>query len=162
MKTLTKLFIFLSVFQVNSQIAGESTYEFLNISSSPRQLALGGKEITLFDFDVNQPSINPASLNSRMNNNLAINFSNYFSDIKYGTAAYAYTFNNRGNTMDKLIKMEYIGILFLAFGFGMMLGIIGFVEELQTIGYGETIEIATRIILSTFLMLIGVKIINGN
>ena len=99
MKTLTKLFIFLSVFQVNSQIAGESTYEFLNISSSPRQLALGGKEITLFDFDVNQPSINPASLNSRMNNNLAINFSNYFSDIKYGTAAYAYTFDNRGNTL---------------------------------------------------------------
>ena len=64
--------------------------------------------------------------------------------------------------MDKLIKMEYIGILFLAFGFGMMLGIVGFVEELQTIGYGETIEIATRIILSTFLMLIGVKIYNGN
>ena len=63
--------------------------------------------------------------------------------------------------MDKLIKMEYIGILFLAFGFGMMLGIVGFVEELQTIGYGETIEIATRIILSTFLMFIGVKIING-
>ena len=63
--------------------------------------------------------------------------------------------------MDKLIKMEYIGILFLAFGFGMMLGIVGFVEELQTIGYGETIEIGTRIILSTFLMLIGVKIING-
>jgi len=63
--------------------------------------------------------------------------------------------------MDKLIKMEYMGILFLAFGFGMMLGIVGFVEELQTIGYGETIEIATRIILSTFLMLIGVKIING-
>ena len=63
--------------------------------------------------------------------------------------------------MDKLIKMEYIGILFLAFGFGMMLGIVGFVEELQTIGYGETIEITTRIILSTFLMFIGVKIING-
>ena len=63
--------------------------------------------------------------------------------------------------MDKLIKMEYIGILFLAFGFGMMLGIVGFVEELQTIGYGETIEIATRIILSTFLMYMGVKIING-
>ena len=99
MKTFLKLFIFLSVFQVYSQISGESTYEFLNISSSPRQLSLGGKEITLFDFDVNQPSINPASLNSRMNNNLAINFSNYFSDIKYGTAAYAYTFNNRGNTL---------------------------------------------------------------
>tara|TARA_B110000238_G_scaffold72741_1_gene80035 strand:- start:755 stop:1771 length:1017 start_codon:yes stop_codon:yes gene_type:complete len=99
MKTFTKLFILLCFFEVNSQIAGESTYQFLNISSSPRQLALGGKEITLYDFDVNQPSINPASLNSRMDNNLSINFSNYFSDINYGTAAYAYTINNRGNTL---------------------------------------------------------------
>ena len=99
MKTFTKLFILLCFFEVNSQIAGESTYQFLNISSSPRQLGLGGKEITLYDFDVNQPSINPASLNSRMDNNLSINFSNYFSDINYGTAAYAYTFNNRGNRL---------------------------------------------------------------
>ena len=99
MKTFAKLFILLCFFEVNSQIAGESTYQFLNISSSPRQLALGGKEITLYDFDVNQPSINPASLNSRMDNNLSINFSNYFSDINFGTAAYAYTFNNRGNTL---------------------------------------------------------------
>ena len=99
MKIFTKLFILLCFFEVNSQIAGESTYQFLNISSSPRQLALGGKEITLYDFDVNQPSINPASLNSRMDNNLSINFSNYFSDINYGTAAYAYTINNRGNTL---------------------------------------------------------------
>ena len=99
MKTFAKLFILLCFFEVNSQVAGESTYQFLNISSSPRQLALGGKEITIYDFDVNQPSINPASLNSRMDNNLSINFSNYFSDINYGTAAYAYTFNNRGNTL---------------------------------------------------------------
>ena len=87
MKTFIKLFILLCFFEVNSQIAGESTYQFLNIPSSPRQLALGGKEITLFDFDVNQPSVNPASLNSMMDNNLSINFSNYFSDINYGTAA---------------------------------------------------------------------------
>jgi len=99
MKTFIKLFFLLSVFQLNSQIAGESTYQFLNLSSSPRQLALGGKEITLFDFDVNQPSINPASINSRMDNNLSINFSNYLSDINYGTAAYAYTYNNRGSTL---------------------------------------------------------------
>ena len=64
--------------------------------------------------------------------------------------------------MDKLMTIKNMGMLFLAFGFGMMLGIVGFVEELQTIGYGETIEIATRIILSTFLMFIGVKIYNGN
>jgi len=65
------------------------------------------------------------------------------------------------NMIDKQLKLEYIGILFLAFGFGMMLGIVGFVEDLQTIGYGESIRIATRIILATFLMYMGVKIING-
>jgi hypothetical protein len=65
------------------------------------------------------------------------------------------------NMIDKQLKMEYIGILFLAFGFGMMLGIVGFVEDLQYIGYGESIRIATRIILATFLMYMGVKIING-
>jgi hypothetical protein len=109
MKTFIKLFILLCFFEVNSQIAGESTYQFLNIPSSPRQLALGGKEITLFDFDVNQPSVNPASLNSMMDNNLSINFSNYFSDINYGTAAYAYTFNNRGNTL-------HFGISYIDYG----------------------------------------------
>ena len=65
------------------------------------------------------------------------------------------------NMIDKQLKMEYIGILFLAFGFGMMLGIVGFVEDLPYIGYGESIRIATRIILATFLMYMGVKIING-
>jgi hypothetical protein len=65
------------------------------------------------------------------------------------------------NMIDKQLKLEYIGILFLAFGFGMMLGIVGFVEDLQYIGYGESIRIATRIILATFLMYMGVKIING-
>ena len=65
------------------------------------------------------------------------------------------------NMIDKQLKLEYIGILFLAFGFGMMLGIVGFVEDLPTIGYGESIRIATRIILATFLMYMGVKIING-
>ena len=35
-----------------SQIAGESTYQFLNIPSSPRHLALGGKNVTIQDDDV--------------------------------------------------------------------------------------------------------------
>jgi len=46
-------------------------------------------------------------------------------------------FNNRGNRMDKIynvmdrmFKLEYIGVLFIAFGFGMFLGIVGYVENL--------------------------------
>ena len=65
------------------------------------------------------------------------------------------------NVMDRMFKTEYIGVLFIAFGFGMFLGIVGYVEDLEYIGYTETIKIGTRIIFSTFLMLIGIRIYDG-
>ena len=65
------------------------------------------------------------------------------------------------NFIDSQLKLEYIGVLFIAFGFGMFLGIVGYVENLQVIGYTETIKIGTRIIFSTFLMLVGIRIYDG-
>ncbi len=46
-----------------AQLGGESTYQFLNLVSSPRQAALGGKNITSFDYDVTDALYNPASIN---------------------------------------------------------------------------------------------------
>lgn len=63
--------------------------------------------------------------------------------------------------MDKYIKLETIGAFFLFFGFGSMLGIVGFVESLTVLGYREMLQIGIRIILSVFLMSIGLRIING-
>ena len=63
--------------------------------------------------------------------------------------------------MNKIFEMKNIGAIFILFGFGSMLGIVGFVESLAVIGYRETIEIGIRTILSVFLMLIGVRIYNG-
>ena len=65
------------------------------------------------------------------------------------------------NFIDSQLKLEYIGVLFIAFGFGMFLGIVGYVENLEVIGYTETIKIGTRIIFSTFLMLVGIRIYDG-
>ena len=99
---MKRTLIVLSFFIVNnifSQLAGESTYQFLNISTSPRQLALGGKTITNYDYDVSQAIYNPSVINSEMDNNFSLNFFNYFADITYGSAAYAYTLDNRGNTL---------------------------------------------------------------
>ena len=81
MKNTLLIIILAATIPVFSQIAGESTYQFLNISSSPRQLALGGKTITNFDYDVSQALYNPSVINSEMDNNLSINFFNYFADI---------------------------------------------------------------------------------
>jgi len=83
---------------VFSQIGGESTYQFLNLVSSPRQAALGGKIITIYDYDVTQALFNPATINSQMDSQLSLNYSSYLGDIGYGTAAYAYTVDRRTQT----------------------------------------------------------------
>ncbi|NNK69361.1 MAG: type IX secretion system protein PorQ [Flavobacteriaceae bacterium] len=89
-----------------SQLGGEATYQFLNLVSSPRQAALGGKTLTNVDYDVTQALYNPATINLEMNNQLALNYSSYLGGISYGTAAYAYTWDRRTQTFH--IGMTYI------------------------------------------------------
>ena len=98
-KILVSLFFSLLNFIRLTQVAGESTYQFLNIPSSPRQLALGGKNITTQDEDVSSGLFNPSSITQEMDNILSLNYFNYFSDISYGSLAYAYRLDNRGNTL---------------------------------------------------------------
>ncbi|MFC5195800.1 type IX secretion system protein PorQ [Bizionia hallyeonensis] len=78
-----------------AQVGGESTYQFLNLISSPRQAALGGKVFTNLDYDVSQALTNPAAINDEMDNQLALNYSSYLGGISYGTAAYGYTWDRR-------------------------------------------------------------------
>jgi hypothetical protein len=80
------------------QIGGKYTYEFLNLVTSPRQAALGGKTITIYDEDVNEALFNPASINEEMNNHLALNYGNYYKEVTYGTASYAYTYDQHLQT----------------------------------------------------------------
>ena len=80
------------------QIGGKYTYRFLNLVTSPRQAALGGKTITIYDDDVNQVHFNPATINSEMDNHLALNYGSYFKEVSYGTASYAYTYDRHLQT----------------------------------------------------------------
>ena len=66
-KTVTLLYLLVSVVTM-AQIGGESTYQFLNLVSSPRQAALGGKVLTNIDYDVTQALFNPATINVEMDN----------------------------------------------------------------------------------------------
>lgn len=81
-----------------SQIGGKYTYQFLNLVTSPRQSALGGKVITIYDDDVNQAHFNPATINPEMDNHLALNYGSYFKEVTYGTASYAYTYDRHLQT----------------------------------------------------------------
>jgi len=94
---------------IYAQLGGSSTYQFLNLVNSPRQAALGGKTITNFDYDVTQGLYNPATINSDMHNQLAVNFSNYLGDVSYGTAAYAHTWDRRLQTF-------HFGVTYINYG----------------------------------------------
>lgn len=93
------LFFFLLFFSMShGQIGGKSVYQFLNLVTSPRQAALGGKTITIYDEDVNTANFNPATINVEMDNHLALNYGSYFGEVTYGTASYAYTYDRHLQT----------------------------------------------------------------
>ena len=92
-----------------SQVGGETTYQFLNLISSPRQAALGGKVLTNVDYDVTQGLFNPATINVEMDNQLAVNYSSYLGGISYGTASYAYTIDRRTQTF-------HAGVTYINYG----------------------------------------------
>lgn len=99
------LFIF-SVFAVRSQIGGETTYQFLELTNSARIAALGGTQVALSDtMDLNLPFHNPALLHEGMGNTFLVNYINYFADINYGYASYARHYKGIGNFA---LGMHYI------------------------------------------------------
>ncbi|WP_346881568.1 type IX secretion system protein PorQ [uncultured Algibacter sp.] len=98
LRKIISLFCFLITAVTIAQVGGETTYRFLNLVSSPRQAALGGKVLTNIDYDVTQGLFNPATINVEMDNQLAVNYSSYLGGISYGTAAYAYTLDRRTQT----------------------------------------------------------------
>lgn len=107
-KTLQILVLIFSSI-IYSQIGGQNVYQFLNLVQSPRQAAMGGKVVTLSDYDVNSAFYNPATINGKMHKHLSVNYSNLHSDVSYGTAAYAYTW-------DRHIHTFHVGVNYLNYG----------------------------------------------
>ena len=98
LRKLYLFFLFLVCAVSFGQIGGKYTYQFLNLVTSPRQAALGGKTITIYDDDVNQANFNPATINADMDNHLALNYGSYFGEVTYGSASYAYTYDRHLQT----------------------------------------------------------------
>jgi len=92
-----------------AQVGGRATYQFLNLGISPRQVALGGKVVTNYDYDPTQGIYNPASINPEMDNQLSLNYNNYIGDVSYGTASYAYLWDRRTQVL-------HTGITYINYG----------------------------------------------
>lgn len=95
---------------VYAQVGGESVFQFLNLTSSSRQVALGGEVLTLID-DVNQPIWNPSVINAELDKQLSVNYTSYLADINIGSASYAHVISRRFGTIHGSIKYLNYGTL---------------------------------------------------
>lgn len=95
-----------------AQTGGTSTYRFLNLSNSARIAAMGSNFSPIKDNDITLSVANPSLITPEMNNQLALSYVDYYTDINYGFASYSRTFEKAGS----------------------------FVGSMQYINYGESIE----------------------
>lgn len=108
-KRIAVFLLILTSAATSAQIGGRYTYQFLNLVNSPRQAALGGKVVTNYDWDPSQALYNPASINPEMDNQFQLNYVNYFDDVNYGTASYAYLWDRR-------TQVFHAGVTYINYG----------------------------------------------
>jgi len=92
-KRILILFLITSAFGF-SQVGGERVFNFLNVSTSARQSALGGETLTLIN-DINQPLWNPSLINPEIDNQASLSYVDFLADINYGSLSVAHLFNRR-------------------------------------------------------------------
>lgn len=77
-----------SPLQLFGQIGGVSTFQLLDFPTSARAAAMGQYHITTRKGDASLALENPALLNPKMDQHLALSGNSYVSDSKYGSAVY--------------------------------------------------------------------------
>ena len=130
-------------------------YQFLNLSTSARQIALGGEVLTLLD-DVNQPIWNPAVISNEIDNQLSANYASYLAGINIGSVTYAKTISRRFGTIHGSIQYLDYGTLIGADEEGNETGNFSASDIAISMGY------AFNLPWTNFYMGANVKLINSN
>jgi len=123
--------------QLSAQVGGEKVFNFLNVSTSAYQSALGGKVLVL--EDVNQAIWNPSMIRKKMDNQLAINYKSFLAGISYGSASYASFVSKRFGTIQGSISYVNYGKLIAADEQGNETGTFRARDVAVSIGYNYNI-----------------------
>jgi hypothetical protein len=99
--------LFLLIGQLFAQIGGEGTYDFLNLSTTPRLAALGGKIASSDDPELGLAFYNPSLLNADMHNQLAFSYIGYYAGIRYGSAMYSRNIQKFGTVGIGVMQVSY-------------------------------------------------------
>jgi len=90
-----------------SQQGGEHIFQFLNLGSSARSVALGGEQVALGDPEPDLAFNNPALLEASMNQTTILNYVRYMADIRYGMASYTHHMNRWGTWSAAIHYVDY-------------------------------------------------------
>ena len=137
-KTIITFFFIFSICSIKGQVGGEQIYQFLNLSSSARQVALGGEVLTLLD-DVNQPIWNPSVINEDLDNKLSVNYTSYLAGINIGSLSYSKLITRRFGVIHGSIKYLDYGTLIGSDEQGNETGNFGASDIAVSIGYAFNI-----------------------
>lgn len=122
-----------------SQIGGDNTYEFLNLTNSARIAAMGGNILAIKDNDINLSLANPSLITKNMHNNLSLSFVDYYTDVNYGFALYSRSFKELGNFTAAMQFIDY-GQFTYADESGEQYGDFGVSEYAFNIGWGRPLD----------------------
>ncbi len=100
------------------QIEGKYAFSFLSLPSSARITGLGGLLPTVMDDDISLAMANPASLNSKMHNQLSFAQNFHFAGVSNGYVGY-------GRKIDKWAINTHIGIQYINYGTFQYADILG-------------------------------------
>jgi len=109
-KLLICLLLALTSSSLSAQ-SGDDVYQFLNIPASVSAAGVGGNSVSSAEKDLNLTFHNPAILSVDMNNELAVGYMRYISDINIGTAAYAHKLNEKSILMLGIRYVDYGSML---------------------------------------------------
>lgn len=129
----------LFAFTLHAQLGGRYAYTFLEQPMSARISALGGNQASIYDNDINVGFVNPSLITSDMNNNLALNYTNFFAGSNFASVNYAHSFNSIGNFMGSIQFMDY-GKFDYADDAGNLGGTFGASDFALTIGWGRQLD----------------------
>ena len=140
MRTVLLILLYFVGFTFVKAQNSSSSYTALDLPLSARHAILN-EPVSLYSNDIESGIFNPAMLNVKMENQLSLNFVDYFSDINFVSVAYAFAFNDFGT----------IGISVKSIGYGefeetdftsQSLGYFVANEKIFTFGLGK--ELAER------------------
>jgi hypothetical protein len=129
---------------VTAQTGGGGVFPFLNNNASARIAALGGNMLAIDDNDLSIAIMNPSLINSEMNNNITLNYTDFYSDIKSGFAAYSHTFDKAGSFAMGMQFVNY-GNFIATNDNGDQLGSFGAGEYAASFGWGRRLDSAFSI-----------------